>query len=257
MKLVLALLIAFSTLPAAEELDQRTEITDPDMIKAMRDAKDSNLSNAMARSIDDTTESANHLAALMLASEAGLRAAVVDLQRLFGGSKSPQAGSVEELTDDLHLASQMIAQKAKSFRKRAKTASLKLPKADPKVLIPKRAGYPGKDRRKDLRKAQSMLKKAVAKTGPVKLEKTHEALSRSAQSFQGELRSASDILVRIQKRIRKQQNSRPELSVATKRIDAYVKRTTQDTADLTIESKLLETSLLMIRHDEAAFDQGF
>ena len=257
MKLILAILFAVSAVPAGAEIDVETKISDPDMLKAMSDAKESNLSNAMSKSIDDTAVSANHLAALMLASEAGVRASVVDLSALFGKTNSPKPGSIEEAADDLHLASQMLSQKAKTFRKRAKAASLKLPKADPKTLIMQRGSYPSRDRNRDLRKARAMLKKAVKKTGAVELEKTHANLSDSAQSFLGELRSAKEILIRIRKGIRKLRKSRPELSVANKRVDAYVERTVRDTKDLAIETQLLETSLLMMRHDEAAFDQGF
>lgn len=257
MKIFLALILTSSAVSVHSELETRSEISDPDMLKAMRDAIDSNLSNAMSKSTDDMSASGHHIAALMLASEAGVRAAVVDLRALFGSTRSPRQGSVEEASDDLHLASQMLAQKAKSFRRRAKAMSLKLPKADAKSLITKRAGYPSKDRARDLRKARMMLKKAVKKTGAVELSEIQADLTASASSFLGELRNAVKLLTHIQKKIRKQRKTRPELSVAIKRIDAYVKRSSRDADDLATESQLLETSLLMIQHDEEAFDQGF
>jgi hypothetical protein len=253
--LALALVAVLTAGVSAKTVDTTDQISDPDMLKAMRDAKESNLTNAMARSHDETASSVKHLAALMLASEAGLRAAVKDLKGMVGRTLEP--GSLEEATDDLHLSTQMLAQKASVFRKRARALSFKVPKADPEKLIPLRAAYPSQDRARDIEKAGQMLKKARKKTGDVSLNKAQRKLADAAFSFHGEVKNATTLLRSIRKKITKRRRKRPEYSVAEKRLEVYSARTKKDETDLSIEARMLEISLLMTRHDDEAFDQGF
>ncbi len=231
------------------------QITDPDLLKEMRDARESNLSNAMARSRDDASESARHLASLMMAGEAGVRAAVQDLKGMVTSAVKP--GSLEEDADDLHLCAQMLAQKQRAFRNAARGLSLTLPKADPQALIPLRASYPSRDRSRDLQKSSRMLEKAREKTGKIELEKSQRRLAEAARSFYGEMKNAAEILSRVFGRVSNMRRSRPEFAVAEKRIEVYAARAKKDSEDLEIESKMMENALMMTQHDEKAFDQGF
>ncbi|MFH1725915.1 MAG: hypothetical protein ABII00_15000 [Elusimicrobiota bacterium] len=249
-------LIVAAAVPAARAVDLgvQDQISDPDMLSEVQKVQEDNLDNALSRGRKDAEQSAGHLATLMAAAEAGIREALVELRAAVPETAEPEPGSLEEAADDLLLSAQMLEAKARDFRQRASTASLRLPTADPEALMGLRAGYRDRDRERDLRRARLYLKKARKKTGSVQLDEEQIAVASASQSFLGEFTNAHLVLKEMGKKLWVKRKERDGFGEAARRIEARTKRMEDDIAALSTESRLLEISFALMRHDEEAFD---
>lgn len=160
--LLAALLLASASFASKDshrfgEIDERSEVTNPYMVEAVKSVSDANLENAMSKARAEAAKAAANLLQLSASLSNGAAALASEA----GKDYEPDLGPFLEAV--------------KAFRRAAEAAAIRLPSADsPKSL------YSAPNRRADLSLAQGYAKAADAKRKGVSLTKADKAAAARA-----------------------------------------------------------------------------
>lgn len=205
--------------PVLGSVEAPSDLTDPEMIKALAGVEASNLENAMSKGRSEAEKAAGFILSLS--------ASVKQLARELDGETEGA------YTPDLAPLTAADA----AFRKAAAASGLKLPTAAPDKLVASRQGYRAKDRVRDLRLSEDWNKAAARKAPAVRLDAADELAAAAA----AELASGAQAL------------SAPALKLDLRHAPRRAAITT-DIEAIKTETLLLKLSLLLSAHDQAAFD---
>ncbi|HBL18079.1 MAG: hypothetical protein A2X36_15340 [Elusimicrobia bacterium GWA2_69_24] len=244
---------------SAMDLEGQDEFSDPDVVAEVKKAEQSNLENAMAKGMEGAAVDAENIIILMLSARADLRAAARDLRGLPDLEEGPlSGGTVSAATVAQSFLETAVALDARmtEFRKRAATLKLEPKKLDLDKALTQRQGYRARDREGDLAKNRKFLSEAAKDIQGIRLEDERLAAVQSAEVYLTDLRSVEGRLRGLLAKLQAGSKEKPDFAAAAKRLEPRIAAVTKDASDLKLERDLLETSLLLAQHDDAAFDQG-
>lgn len=236
----------------AMDLDGMDTISDPDMLQEVQQAQEKNLEAALARGGKNAMAASENIRALIYNARGLVEETLAALKVVLEKTSNPANDSLEDYAEQLDLSGEMLAVKGAEFELRSREAGLRLSVIEAEALLRRRASYRARDRKSDLKVSAKFLKKAKKRASEkVKLDEAQEDLLAAVRVCVTELRNAHVLVKRSVKNLRRRRKGGEGLE---HRLQAYEESLDKDLTDLALETRLLENGLLMVRHDEEAWD---
>ncbi len=248
-----AVLLFWAGQAVAQNLGGRDRFSDPSMIEEIENAKESNLDNALETSRPQARKSSDFLLALMSAARAHVDRILGNIAAVSKNDTRVAEAAGEDDLLALQNLSQSLGERTAAYRDRIAAARIAVPKLKRDELLSLRRGYTAPDRASDLRQAEKFLRrssKRFKKRRKIELEKPQAELLSAAADFKSELTVGHKTCSTLFKRLRRTGKK----TRLVRELQLPLSDLKTDLADFGVEMRRLEVSMLLMRHEDEAFD---